>query len=233
MTRSHRSLRPAAALLALATLAGCAVDPPATTRASVSFDVRSLASDIVSVLGSARLTIESGGESSTSTRQLGGSDSLITFDVTVREGTARFLLDVLSNNQTLLYHADETETVAQDGFAVALTPQAVNPVLVVSPKNPAFFVFTTGSEQIAVALLRVRNAGPGQLRWNVARAAPDSVRTCILQSNEADCFNEQVWNPPRVIDSLAIAFRVTPGNKNRTIRFDSNVGQATFTVTLP
>jgi hypothetical protein len=182
---------------------GQRITDSANRHSRVVLDVRSLfgavlGGDFVSVLDTAHLTIASGGEQQTLTQVFGPGDSETTFDVTVKTGSATFSLDVISNNGTLLYQGETTSPIDGDGFVVTITPQAVNPVMVVYPAHMTFTLFDNGQILSLTDTLRLRNAGPTTLTWKMERPSQlDSLVTfsCSVPSLDASCLSDVQWTP--------------------------------------
>jgi hypothetical protein len=235
-----------AMLLALsaAGVAACSqgLTDSASRHSRVVLNVRSLlgaviGGDFLTVADTAHLTIASAGAERTLTQLLGPGDDETTFDVTVEEGTARFSVDVISSNGTPLYQGETSATIDADGFAVSITPQAINPVMVVFPRRPTFDTTTIQFDSFFLrefdAVVRVRNAGLDTLRWRVDSLVqlPAGVAVfCFIPSFEEDCRTEQLWVGPTNVD-VHVGFR-TPTTTvllpTQGIRFVSNVGTATL-----
>lgn len=67
------------------------------------------------------------------TRTLEPEPSVETFPVTVERGNVNFLVEVVSNNEMVLYRGSTTTEVRADGFTVPIVVQAVAPILQVCP----------------------------------------------------------------------------------------------------
>ena len=226
--------------LGVAGVAACGqgLTDSASRHSRVVLDIRSilgtvLDGDFLSVADTVHLTIASGGKELTLTRILGPGDDETTFDVTVDAGTARFSVDVISNNGTPLYRGETSATIDADGFAVSITPQAINPVMVITPRRPAFILTDNGQIRNFTATVRVRNAGLDTLRWRVdsqVQLPPGVSVFCFIPSFEANCLNEQVWTGQTNVDILVGYSTPTATGSLPTqgIRFVSNVGSATL-----
>ncbi len=244
MTSNCTKLR--ALWLVLCTTAGAAacgnnITDSATQHTRIVLDVRSLvgelaaANDFVSVLASANLTISSPDQQLTLTRQLGDNDSEATFDVAVQPGTVRFRVDVVSNNQTVVYQGDTTATIERDGFTVVVRLAATNAVMVISPRSPhADTVPGTGGNLDTLELL-VRNAGSTPMRWLVDAA--QNALFCVPRSQpQASCFGpDSLTLAAGGRDTAVMEFEIPVASlpTSRTLAFGSTVGRATVVVTIP
>jgi hypothetical protein len=198
--------------------------------------------DFVSVLATAGLRYGAGGTETSQVVPLGQSDSTVSFDVTVPSGSVRFRLDVLSNNQTPLYQADTTVTVDADNFAVRISPRAVNGVMVVWPRNPLYFQFTTATGRLTVTRWLLRNAGNLPIQWRVDTVSSDGVFQCTAYPRQENCKIPLTLNPststenpttPTEPDTIEVVFTSPPAGPTRTITFTSNIGQASFATDIP
>jgi hypothetical protein len=214
----------------------------ASRHSRVVLDVRSLLGavldgDFRSVVDTAHLTIASGGEERTLTQVLGPGDDETTFDVTVDAGTARFSVDVISNNGTPLYRGETSATIEADGFAVSITPQAINPVMVVLPRRATFdtTTFTSGNAVLRVygAIVRVRNPGLDTLKWRVDSLVPRppgvAFSCSVLPSQDDNCLHQLDWTARTEADIL-LTFTMLSSvvfQPPQSIRFLSNVGTIT------
>jgi hypothetical protein len=222
-------------------VAGAAACGPSLTdtgdRASrVVLDFGSLlGGDFVSILDTAHLTITAGGESRRLTRLFGIGDSETTFDVSVKPGSATFSVDAMSTNGTLLYHGETTTTIAADGFALSITPQAVGPVMLIYPRQPAF---DSATVQIGnfffrdfTATVNVRNPGSATLTWHAEPPLPTGAVAvfCYVPFFEADCLQDITW--PAATDlTVLVTIRMpltTFALPAQGIRFVSPTGNAT------
>jgi hypothetical protein len=197
-----------------------------------------LGGDFVSVLDTAKLSIRSGGKTETHLARFGSGDSEHSFDVNLKSGDATFTVDVVSTNGTLLYHGSTTQTIDQDGFVVAITPQAVDAVMIVSPRRA---VFDTGSTLIGntlyrtwTATMRIRNAGSANLTWRVDSMVtkPAPVIMGCTDFNDHSCLTNLTRAPGpdltiAVTFSLAIGFGLPTFTPPTTLRFISSVGNVT------
>ena len=211
--QSHLS-KSAGFLLALGSLGvvGCgqAITDSGNRHSRVVLSVHSLfgsvlGGDFLSVLDTAHLTIASGGEEQTLTRVFGPGDSEITFDVTVKAGSATFGLDVMSNNGARLYQGETTSTIDGDGFDVSITPQAVNAVMVAIPGRATFVLTDNGQIRFQTATLRVRNSGSTTLTWKMEAPSqlPSSVSvSCSVPSLDANCLDDNPWPPGTDVDVI-------------------------------
>jgi hypothetical protein len=191
--------------------------------------------DFVSVLDTAKLRVTAGTLDTTQVLPLEQSDSTAVFDVAVESDSARFRLDVLSNNLTLLYQADTTVAVNLDNFAVQITPRAVNGVLVIWPRNPRDTLFTDPDGGFFIMEQRlIRNAGSIPLVWNVDSLASDPIFLCrVRPSQDLDCRTQHTLNPSPVPDTVEVFYPRNENSPTRIITFTSNVGQATFQTGIP
>jgi hypothetical protein len=179
----------------------------------------------------AHLTIASAGAERTLTQLLGPGDDETTFDVTVEEGAARFSVDVISNTGIPLYRGETSTTIAGDDFAVSITPAAINPVMVVTPRRPAF-VESNNDGRFFTAVVRVRSAGLDSLRWRVVYPGqlPTAVTLfCFIPSLEFNCLNDVAWSLARSNLDIILTFEVPAGPiPSQGVRFISNVGNVTI-----
>ena len=226
----------ACSILTVAACGGVTEEGPPVQR--IVFDLSRLVGgsaappDFVSVLGTAGLRIAAGGTETSQALPLGQSDSTVTFEVTVPSGSVRFRLDVLSNNQTPLYVADTTVTIEADNFAVRIAPHAVNGVMVVWPRSPAYDSTFFFRRRVKVARWALRNAGSDSLKWNVDSLASDGAAACFT-FRRANCFFPQTLNPSLEPDTVVVLFDSIPPDSTRIITFTSNVGQASFATGIP
>jgi hypothetical protein len=239
------------ALLALctagATACGLGLTDSGDRHSRVVLSVRSLlgevlGGDFVTVADTARLTIASGDTQQTLTQLLGQGDDETTFDVTVDPGPATFSIAVISSNGSPLYQGQTNTTIEEDGFTVAITPQAVNAVMVVAPRRPQFVIedvqFGNGFIRTFTAALTVRNPGSSALNWRVDSLVtlPPGVtiicRTPIFDGN--NCLQTQTLasalSAPAFVQFRTPAGTAAPPTSG--IRFVSNVGTATV-LTVP
>ncbi len=209
----------------------------ANRHSRVVLSVRSLLGAVIdgnflSVVDTAHLTITSAGEERTLTQLLGPGDDETTFDVTVEEGAARFSVEVISNIGIPLYRGETSTTIASDGFAVSITPAAVNPVMVVTPRRPTF-VESNNDGRFFTATVRVRSAGLDSLRWRVIYPGqlPTGVTFfCFIPSLQFNCQNEIAWSLARSDLDIILTFAVPPTGPipSQGVRFISNVGNITI-----
>jgi hypothetical protein len=205
----------------------------------IALDFRHLAGagaappDFVSVLEAIRLRTSVNGVENVQTLPLGQSDSTAVFDVSVQDGSVRFIVDVFSNNQTTLYVADTTLAVDADNFAVQIIPRPVNGVLVVWPRTPQ--PFTTVHDDLTRTAARwlIRNAGSSPLRWNVDSLASDGVLACRVFPQFESCTVPLLLAPSAVPDTVEVVFDDVPAGVNRSITFISSVGDASFATGIP
>lgn len=205
----------------------------------ITLDLRSLVGgiaappDFVSVLDTARLRITAGGLDSTQALSLGQSDSTAAFDVAVQSDSARFRLDVFSNNLTLLYRADTTVPIV-DNFAVQITPQPVNAVMVIWPRHPPYDTTDSAGDIFFIeARWQIRNAGPAPLLWRVDTLGTDYVLSCFVFPRQKPCLTQDTLLPSDLPDTVAVFFGIPDTAVGRTVTFTSNVGQATFETGIP
>jgi hypothetical protein len=191
-----------------------------------------LGGDFVSVLNTASLSITSGGETITRSGQFGSGDSELSFDVVVKTGEATFAVDVMSTNNTLLYHGSTTQTIEQDGFAVSITPQAVSGVTVIAPHRPAYSVFDNGQIRTYTAPMRVRNAGSASLTWRLDSVVTKPAGVTIFCGDEFE--NNCLLSHPLAPGTRELAITVGFSMPSSvifaplvTLRFISSVGDVT------
>jgi hypothetical protein len=151
-------------------------------------------------------------------RALTPTDSVVTFPVTVEEGTTRFTAEVRSDNGTLLYTGERTADIQEDGFVVTITLDAQSPVLVVVPDS--IFVDTATNGRFLV-----RNRGVGTLtRWAI-----DSVRSPQASCTLQNCFEFDDTTGVQLGAGQEDTVTVRPlesvgRNQVYTVRFNSEVG---------
>ena len=237
--RPSLPLRRAIAVGAAAVAIGCAgPSDPGDHRTRLALDCRSstgealVAADLVSVLGSARLTVGSSNGTTTQSVTLGPSESEATFSVRVPTGAVRFDVEVLSNNQTVLFRGDQTVTVDRDGFNVTIKLRPVAPVLVVTPRVPAVTTSENGQVRFYQVTWILANVGIDSLRWRADSAASPGVTSCL--ADDRNCFRTlAVPTSARRVD-LFFRGALIPGPAvNRNVVFQSNVGSATATLSIP
>lgn len=233
-----------------ATACGQGVADSGIRHSRVILDVRSLlaaplSGDFVTVADTARLTISSGGTQSTQTRVLGPGEFEMDFDVSVKSGPATFGVDVISTNGTRLYTGETSTTVDADGFAVTVTPHAVDAGMVVSPRAMTFSMSVdtifVGNGFVIVrrftAALRVRNPGSSVLTWRVdslVTLPPGVTIFCDAPSEDDTCLHTLQWAPAKeaivfVGFSMPTTATAPPA---QSILFVSNVG-STVPARLP
>jgi hypothetical protein len=193
--------------------------------------------DPITVLDTARLTVASEAGESRFALPLGQGDSTATFDITAKTGEVRFTLDILSTNQTVLYQGDVTTTVDEDDFAVSITPQAVNPVMVIWPRDPPFFEEDFGSGPVVVATWLFRNAGPDSLRWSIDLDSSDGVADCTFRPSRpvdpSTCLETTTAVRTVEPDTVIVVFLPIDPGLSRRVTFTSEVGEASFTTRVP
>ena len=220
------------------TACGQGLTDSASRHSRVVLNVRSLlgaviGGDFLSVVDTAHLTIASGGEELTLTQLLGPGDDETTFDVTVEEGAARFSVDVISNTGRPLYRGETSTTIAEDDFAVSITPAAINPVMVVTPRRPTF-VESNNDGRFFTAIVRVRSAGLDSLRWRViypGQLPTGFTFSCFIPSlSFFNCLNEIGWSLARSDLDIILTFGApqTGPIPSQGVRFVSNVGNVTI-----
>ncbi|HEU5218626.1 MAG TPA: hypothetical protein VFU23_08200 [Gemmatimonadales bacterium] len=185
--------------------------------------------DFVTTLETARLTITEGGSTRTVSLTLLPNDSAATFDLSVKQGEVGFSLDVLTNNNTMVYHGAVTSNVTADGFQVDLTPVATAGILVAFP-NPVPF------DNDGVGLVydfKVRNAGSTTLTWNADPAFVPAGVTLSCQATPTaagapgNCAVTRTLAPAARDDvsvTLRKANQTTPPRPAQGIRLLSSVG---------
>lgn len=230
-----------------ATACGLGLTDSGGRHSRVVLSVRSLlgevlGGDFVSVADTARLTIVSGDTQQTLTQLLGQGDDETTFDVTVDAGPATFSIGVISSNGSPLYQGQTNTTIEGDGFTVAITPQAINAVMVVTPRRPPFTIqdiqFGNGFVRQFTATLLVRNPGSSSLNWRVdslVTLPPGVTIACRLPTFDGiSCLQTRAWTPA-MSEPAQVIFTTpagTPAPPTQGIRFVSNVGTATV-LTVP
>jgi hypothetical protein len=227
------------AALMLLWIAACGGDiTGSTTNATrVVLDLRSLLraqvpGDFASVVASATLTITSGGQQTNLTQALADNEPALTFNVAaVKTGTTDFRMEVISNDQTVLYRGTASARIENDGFTVPITLGAVGPVMVVSQRQPVADANNT-------AHIQIRNPGSDTLRWFADNTLSQNVVACTPRTNA----NASCLGPPGIAlaadssDSAAILFQFNPPLPRPTSQIlvmGSNVGTATLNVTIP
>ena len=236
----RRSLRHAASVAAATLMIACAnPSGPDEHVARLSLSFRSaagaslLAADLLSVLGSARLTIASDKGTSTRSLTLGASDTAAAFAISVPSGSVRFTVEVVSNNQTVLFRGDTTATIDQDGFNVTVIPRAVAPFLVIAPKTPVVSFTDNGQVRSYRATWALANFGTDTLQWRVDSLATPGATSCV--ADDVNCFRTR----PALRQSARLVqlFYTGPSQPgpvvNRLITIQSNVGTITTTVPIP
>jgi hypothetical protein len=235
-------------LVALSWLTGVAACGQGVTEegagsARMVLDLRALVGtgapivDPITVLDTARLTVASEGDERRLALPLGQGDSTVSFDITAKTGEVRFTLDILSTNQTVLYQGDVTTTVDEDDFAVSITPQAVNPVMVIWPRIPPFTQINFGNGTFFVARWLFRNAGPDTLRWFLDLERTDGVVDCtFFPSRPVDpttCLEQTFTVRSAEPDTVVVTFLPIGPGLTRTVTFMSEVGEASFATSVP
>lgn len=127
-------------------LVGCDETPTAierTVQSEIAVDVGTLRAAArhtqeacVSPLREIHLTVAmANGRQEVLTRTLEAEPSVETFPVTVERGNVNFLVEVVSNNEMVLYRGSTTTEVRADGFTVPIVVEAVAPILQVCPEE--------------------------------------------------------------------------------------------------
>lgn len=236
----HKSLRHAGSIVAATLVIACAnTSGPDEHVARLALSFRTatgttlLAPDLLSVLGSARLTIASDKGTSTQSLTLGPSDTAAAFAISVPSGSVRFTVDVVSNNQTILFRGDTTATIDQDGFNVTVIPRAVAPFLVIGPRTPVVTVTDNGQIRFYRATWALANVGTDTLQWRVDSLSTPGATSCV--ADDVNCFRTRaaLRQSARIVQ-LFYTGALQPGPVvNRPITIQSNVGTITTTVPIP
>jgi hypothetical protein len=176
-----------------------AVDVQRSSESNVQIDLRALyRSSSPTQPGSCSSTIDSvsllvdpeDGSQQQYGKKLAEGDSIITFGVTVEQGSVQFTANVLSNNQTLLYSKTQRTEVKAEGFEVGLQLDKKAPVMVVCPDLLVVAWQSRGT-------FLMENVGIGTLNWRVVNVPPSlsinpatgslpaqSKDTIVVQSND-------------------------------------------------
>lgn len=190
-----------------------------------------LGGDFVSVLDTAYLTITAGGDERTLTRLFGAGDSETTFDVKVKSGPVTFSIDVVSDSGESLYRGVTTATIDADGFAVAITPQAVNAVMVVYPGRATFAQDSVSRS--FTDTLRVHNAGSAVLTWRLDSLVPRPQAVAfscrVLPGQDDNCLTSLTL--PADSDAIILVMfglsDKTAFQPPQTLKFLSTIGSVT------
>jgi len=231
-------------LAALASLGACGlVDDSGRVSMRIAIDFGAAVGlqqgDYTTVAQRIDLSVTSDGGVATQTQALGEGEFEATFDVTVDEGSATFAADVVSNNGTLLFTGSTTTSIEADGFAVTVTPVAVNAVLLLAPRVGTFTRTLESDSRQYVARMTVHNRGSGTLTWRADSLVPLPARvtmSCVLPNTDGlRCTEDRTTGPgqSQAIDLFVDVPFGIPQPASVTLRLVSPVGTLAVPAALP
>ena len=196
-----------------------------TRRSTVQIDVRALQRPSlserhetgISIADSLMLVVGP----STGIRQefgasLQGSDSVITFQVTVPVGFTNFSAEVLSNNGTTIYAGSVRTEVVEDGFDVPLELSPVDAVLMLFPADAVL-----GSNPQDTFL--IVNRGSRDLSWLIESIEPEQD-SCNAAIGPCLTVEPGAGNAAPGDTDTVVVERVASPIREYMIRFGSQVG---------